>query len=303
MRRRVSPALHLLAAVAIAGISGLLPSTAIAQTADSLHLQGRELLRRQQIAAAMPFFERAVAADPKSSKHRQWLGRARGLEAAEKGITAGIGAANRVKADFEKAIALDPNNIEARHDLAVFYRVVPRLFGGDHAKAAEQVTVIRKSDPALATQIEADFLARSKKTREAIAMHHQSIQLNEARPRPHVSIAILHQRLKEWDKAFAALDRALAIDPKYPIALYHVGRTAAFSGARLDRGEKALRTYLALPTRPELEYPPSASAHHFLGMIMEKKGAPDAARAEYEAALRINPAHKDARAALRKLQR
>ena len=276
---------------------------ALAENADALHRQGRELLRRQQTAAAVTFFERAAAAAPASSKHRQWLGRARGLQAAEKGIAAGIGGVNKVIAEFEKAIALDRNNLGAHHDLAVLYRVVPRLFGGNHAKAAEQVAIIRRKDPALATQIEADFLARSNKPREAIAMHQKSIQLNSARPRPHVSIAILHQHLKEWEKAFAALEQALAIDPKYPIALYHVGRTAALSGAQLDRGEKALRTYLALPIRPELEYPPSPTAHYLLGMILEKKGNVDAARAEYETALLINSSHKDARAALRKLNR
>ena len=276
---------------------------AVAESADALHRQGRELLRRQQTGAAVAFFERAAAADPASSKHRQWLGRARGLEASEKGIAAGIGAVNKVIAEFEKAIELDRNNLEAHHDLAVLYRVVPRLFGGNHARAAEQVAIIRQKDPALATQIEADFLARSNKPRAAIAMHQKSIALNARRPRPHVSIAILHQQLKEWDKAFAALERALAIDPKYPIALYHVGRTAALSGAQLDRGEKALRTYLALPIRPELEYPPSPTAHYLLGMVLEKKGNVDAARAEYEIALRINPGHKDARAALRKLPR
>ena len=280
----------------------LFAPVAAAENADALHRQGRELLRRQQTAAAVSFFERAAAADPASSKHRQWLGRARGLQASEKGIAAGIGAVNKVIAEFETAIELDRNNLEAHHDLAVLYRVVPRLFGGNHAKAAEQVAIIRQKDPALATQIEADFLARSNKRREAIAMHQKSIALNSRRPRPHVSIAILHQKLEEWDRAFAALERALALDPKYPIALYHVGRIAALSGAQLDRGEKALRTYLALSIRPELEYPPSPTAHYLLGMILERKGNVDAARAEYETALRINPAHKAARAALRKLR-
>jgi len=298
MRRRTR---HLAAAALALTVVGV--SVADAQNAAALHLQARELLRRNDVAAALPLLEKCVAAEPANARHRQWLGRARGLQTAQKGIAAGIGGANKVKAEFEKAIELEPNNLEARHDLAVLYRVVPRLFGGSNAKAAEQVAIIRQKDPALATQIEADFLARDKKPREAIAMHEKSIRLNPARPRPHVSIAILYQGLKEWEKSFAALDRALALDPKYPIALYQLGRTASLSGAQLDRGEKALRTYLELPIRPELEYPPLASAHHRLGGILEKKGDRQAARAEYETALRIDPAHKDSRAALEDLKR
>ena len=302
MRYRLRNMLRRSVVAALAIISAC-TSAAAAGDADALHLQARELLRRNQVAAAVPLFERCVVAEPRSSKHRQWLGRARGLQTAQKGIAAGVGGVNKVKAEFEKAIELDPNNLEARHDLAVLYRVVPRLFGGSNAKAAEQVAIIRQKDPALATQIEADFLARAKKPREAIALHEKSIQLNPTRPRPHVSIAILYQGLKEWEQAFAALDRALAIDPKYPIALYQVGRTAALSGTQLDRGEKALRAYLTLPIRPELEYPPLASAHHRLGEILEKKGDREAARAEYETGLRIDPTHKDSRAALEKVKR
>ncbi|CAN5798940.1 hypothetical protein BH20VER1_BH20VER1_28640 [soil metagenome] len=277
-------------------------STSAADNTMALHLQARDLLRRQQVAAALPLFERCVAAEPDNSKHRQWLGRALGLQTAQKGITAGLGGVNKVKAEFERAIKLDPNNLEARHDLAVFYKVAPGLFGGSNAKANEQVAIIRQRDPALATQIEADFLARDKKTKEAIALHQKSTSQNPARPRPHVSIAILHQKEKDWDNAFAALERALAIDSRYPIALYHIGRTAALSGQQLERGEKSLRTYIGLPIRPELEYPPLSGAHHQLGLILEKQGNADAARAEYQKALSIYPAHKDARTALAKLK-
>ncbi len=268
----------------------------------AMHLQAREQLRRNQVAAAMPLFERCVALEPRSSKHRQWLARAIGLQTAQKGIAAGLTGVNKVKAELEKAIELDPNNIEARHDLAVLYKVVPGLFGGSNAKAAEQVAIIRQRNPALATQIEADFLARDKKTREALTLLQESIRLNSARPRPHVSMAMLHQRLSEWERAFAALDRALTIDPRYPIALYHVGRTAALSGTQLERGEKALRTYMGLAIRPELEYPPLPGAHHQLGVILERKGNREAARAEYKKALSMQPDHKDARAALAKLK-
>ena len=182
-----------------------------AENANALHLQARELLRRQQVSAAVAQFERAAAAEPRSSKHRQWLARALGLQTAQKGIGAGLTGVSRVKAEFEKAIELDPNNLEARHDLAVLYKVVPRIFGGSTAKAAEQVEIIRQRSPALATQIEADFLARDKKPKEALALLEQSVRLDSSRPRPHVSMAVLYQNLKDWDRAFAALDRALAI--------------------------------------------------------------------------------------------
>ncbi|MFN2507490.1 MAG: tetratricopeptide repeat protein [Chthoniobacterales bacterium] len=273
-----------------------------AENAGALYLQARELLRRDQVAPAVALLEKCVAAQPSNSSYHQWLGRAIGLQVAENGVLAGLSGVSRVRGALEKAIELDRNNLEARRDLAVMYRVVPRILGGSREKAAEQVAIIRRSDPVLATQIEGDFLARDKRYKEALAMYEKAVVLNPSRARPHVSMATVYQEIKRWDDAFVALDRALAMEPSYPVALYHFGRTAASSGLQLDRGEKYLRSYLAMPLRkPELEYPPLASAHFRLGWILERKGDVDGARAEYEEVLSIDPDHKKTRAAIARL--
>jgi tetratricopeptide (TPR) repeat protein len=209
----------------------------------------------------------------------------------------------KVKAELEKAVELDPSNLQARQDLAIMYRVLPGLLGGSNAKAAEQVAIIRKSDAALAVQIEGDFLAGDKKYDAALAAYSQSAQLNSSRAMTQVRISLVHQQKKEWEKSFRALDRALAIDANHPLALYQVGRTVALSGEQLDRGEKCLRIYITMPVREDLENPPIAAAHFRLGNILEKKGNPAGARAEYETSLSIDPKQKQqAREALAKLK-
>jgi predicted TPR repeat methyltransferase len=98
------------------------------------------------------------------------------------------------------------------------------------------------------------------------------------------------------------LDRGLAIEANHPLLLYQVGRAAALSGQQLDRGEKSLRAFIAMPMREDLENPSLAAAHFRLGGVLEKKGNISAARAEYETALRIDPKQKQAREALAKLK-
>jgi tetratricopeptide (TPR) repeat protein len=273
-----------------------------AEDTASLYRQAQELMRRQQFAAAVPLLEKCVAAEQGNSKFHQWLGRAVGLEAAQNGITKSVLSIRRVKAELEKAIELDPVNLEARQDLAIMYRALPGFVGGSNAKAAEQVAFIRRNDPALAAQLDGDFLAGDKKYDAALAAYDESARLN---PRPiiHVRISLVHQQKKEWDKAFTALECALALDANYPLALYQIGRTAALSGQQLDRGEKCLRTYIAMPVREELENPSLAAARFRLGTVLEKKGDACGARAEYEAALKIDPKQKLARQALSKLKR
>jgi tetratricopeptide (TPR) repeat protein len=274
----------------------------VAEDASALFRQAQELMRRQEFGAAVPLLEKCVAADQNNSKFHQWLGRALGLQAAQNGITSSLLSIRKVKAELEKAIALDPLNLEARQDLAILYRALPGLLGGSNAKAAEQVAFIRRHDPAFAAQLDGDFLAGDKKYDAALAAYNDSARLH---PRPiiQVRISLVHQKKKEWDKAFTALDQALAMDANYPFALYQVGRTAALSGQQLDRGEKCLRTYLAMPLREELENPSLAAAHYRLGNILEKKGDSAGARAEYETSVKIDPKQKETRAALAKLKR
>jgi Flp pilus assembly protein TadD len=58
-------------------------------------------------------------------------------------------------------------------------------------------------------------------------------------------------------------------------------------GQRLDQGASALRQYLA--STPTEDEPPLWAAHWRLGQILEKMSDVPGARAEYAAALKLNP--------------
>ena len=283
-------------------VAAVSASAVIADDNRDVFRKAQELVRREQFAAAVPLLEKCVASEPGNSKFHQWLGRALGLQAAQNGIVSGALSVRRVKAELEKAIELDPLNLEARQDLAVMYRAVPGFLGGSNAKAAEQVAFIRRHDPALASQLDGDFLFAEKKYDAALPPYEESARLHP-RAMIQVRISLVYQQKQDWTQAFAALDRALALDPNFPFALYQVGRTSALSGLQLGRGEKCLHTYIAMPIREELENPSLAAAHFRLGNILEKKGDRAGARSEYETALAIDPKQKLAREALAKLKR
>lgn len=293
MRRR-----FLLVAAAFAFVA----RSATADDVRAVFRKAQEMVRREQFGAAVPLLEKCVAAEPDNSRFHQWLARALGLQAAQNGIVSGAMSVRRVKAELEKAIELEPLNLEARQDLAVMYRAAPGFLGGSNAKAAEQVAFIRRHDPALASQLEGDFLFADKKYDAALQTYQESARLHP-RPMIQVRISLVYQNKEDWTQAFAALDRALALDPNFPFALYQAGRTAALSGLQLERGEKCLRTYIAMPVGEELENPTLAAAHFRLGNILEKRGDRAGARSEYEAALAIDPKQKLAREALAKLKR
>lgn len=63
------------------------------------------------------------------------------------GITNSLWLLPRVRGGFERAVELDPNHGYARHALAMIYRMLPGLMGGDTDKAEALFREILRRDP------------------------------------------------------------------------------------------------------------------------------------------------------------
>ncbi len=267
--------------------------------ATGFFAKGRAAMRAHQYEEAASWLEKAAAAAPERSEYHQWLGRALGLYAARAGMAKGLRLAGRVRSEMERAVALDPANLEAKRDLAIYFTAAPAVVGGSKDKARALVAEIQARDPAFGWLTEGDLLVAADKITDATACYAKSARSNPARPDAFLRLALVAQRDKEWERAFSHLDRALAVSPAHPGSVFQVGRTGAMSGQQLDRAEAALRRYFTLPS--DYDDPPPAAARFRLGQVLEKRGDRAAAKAEYEAALRLDPQNKGARAALAKL--
>ena len=220
--------------------------------AAAYHL-GQLALMRNDEAEAIKWLAKATALAPQLAPNWQALGDAYGLAAQKAGLFSKPGLAWKCRHAYEKAVALEPDNISARYALFTFFRQAPAIAGGGLDKARAQALEIQKRDP----------------VRGTIAL---------------VEISVVE---KKFDEAFAALADLRRSHPEAWDAAYQVGRTAAMSGQRLDEGAAALREYLA--HAPDEDQAPLWAAHWRLGQILEKKGYLPGARIEYEAALKLNP--------------
>ena len=79
----------------------------------------------------------------------------------------------------------------------------------------------------------------------------------------------LSQETQQYDTAFATFDNMLTTDPGATQALYEIGRTADFCHCQLDRGEAALRRYLA--TRPKGDQPSLDDARKVLEKVRAQR--------------------------------
>ncbi|MBS0658817.1 MAG: tetratricopeptide repeat protein [Verrucomicrobia bacterium] len=285
-------------------LAGLLVLTALslpAQDANALFARGREQMRQRDFVGAAQTFEKAVAAAPSEARLHQWYGRALGLSLQGAGVFKAMAAVGRVRTSFEKAVQLEPENADAREDLANFYLSAPGIVGGGRDKARAQIEELRRRDGYKAALLDGELAANDKRWDEARAAWRRAAAIAPTRAEPFVRISRVEQQQQRWDEAFAAAERAVKLEPRGPSALYVLGRAAASSGQRLDRGEAALRTFLTV--RSDFDEPSPAAGHFRLGGVLEKKGDVAGARAAYETALRLDSKFKEVRAALDKLRK
>lgn len=233
--------------------------------AEAWSLLGRVQLARNDAEAAVASLEQATTLEPSSSEYQRQLGDAYGASALKAGMLGKLSFARKCKAAYDKAVELDPKNIDARWSVMEFCRQAPAIAGGGLEGAYAQAEEIRKLDPA----------------------------------RGRSALATIYVAEKKMVAAFGLFDEALAASPEDYATLYQLGRLCAMTGQRLDQGLTVLRKCLTM-TPPEGQ-PGPAPVNWRIGNLLEKQGDKPGAKAAYEAALAADATFVPAMESLRKL--
>jgi tetratricopeptide (TPR) repeat protein len=234
--------------------------------AEACYYLGETLLCRGDANAlddAVPWLEKALKLDPNNPSYLADFGGA-SIELAEKHTS--LSAAVKGRDALEKAVALEPDNLEARTGLMQFYERAPWPLGSS-AKAAAQLEEIRRRDP----------------------------------DRALVLMVVARANAQDYAGAFKLCDEVLARRPDDYNALYQYGRTAAASGQNFERALACLKKCLTLPV-PGPSAPTYSSVWHRIGLLQERFGHPAEARAAYETAFKLDQANKPAAEALARLK-
>jgi tetratricopeptide (TPR) repeat protein len=258
---------------------------------------GRIALNRNDIDEGVHQFEHCVEIDETNAGCHMWLGNALGNAAQHASKFRQPFLARRVKTEFERAVELDPRNVEARDGLVQFYMLAPGFMGGSMDKAHEQASALDKISPlrgALAAGMIADH---EKDTTAALAAYRRAIAVAPDSTAAYIGLVNFYLRDKRWGEAFAVLDRARTSMPKEPAVLRAIGQVAAISGEQLPRGEAAVKAWLAAPPN-DMGAVRLAGVHVLLATIYDKMGRKEQARDEYGRALALDPKNEAAQKGL-----
>ena len=260
---------------------------------------GRIALEERKHERSAEYFEAATKLDPKNTTYFLWLARAYGREAQQANVLRQPGLAKRAKGAWERAIELDPENLDARSDLIQYYLQAPGFMGGSTTRALEQAEEIRKRN-ALRGYLELGALyEQEKKLADAEKAYLAASKEKSDRHVGEYRLGLFYQNTGAFEKAFELFEAMIAASPSEFGALFQIGKTGAMSGQRLARAAEALEAYLQ--TTPGRNDPTLAAAHWRLGMVHEKRQDRQRAKAEYETALRLDPTFKQATESLKKL--
>lgn len=228
--------------------------------------------------------EQAVSDDPSDSDSQMWLGRAYGLRASQINMLSAFGVARKVHVAFEKAVQLDPANVQAMSDLGQFYITAPGIVGGGIDKAQSLVPRIMPRSAQKAHRLLAMIAKKRNDPATAETEFRNAIAAGKS-PDAWVDLGQFYQQQSQPEKAVSALESSVQANSRKNSALVDAASILTDLHRRPDLAEKALRDYLASPDKTDEA--PAFKVHLQLGDLLKKQGDLAGAQREYAAALAL----------------
>jgi tetratricopeptide (TPR) repeat protein len=252
--------------------------------AESSNLLCRAYFALEQWDRAEASCRKAVALDPENSRFHLWLGRVYGEKADRANFLSAAGLAGKVRGEFERAVQLNPNDMDARLDLAEFYLEAPGIVGGGEDKARDQAQSIATLNPAREHCIYARIAEKKKDTATAEREYHQYIDLSGGDAEAWLNLALFLRRQKRFDEMEQAIVKLSQAPMPKPGVLVEAAEMLYRSGRRYAFATELLHRYLA---SGPVEAAPAFKARYLLGLLLEKQGDKAGAAQEYRASLSL----------------
>jgi len=277
--------------------ASMLNETLAAQPHDA---QAHQLLCRVYYAqdmadSAVRECEQAVRDDASNSDFQMWLGRAYGLKASQVSMFSAFGVARKVHTAFERAVQLNPANVQAMSDLGQFYVAAPGVVGGGVEKAQALVSQVMPRSAAKGHRLLA-LIAKKKKDIPTAEAEYKSAVSAGKTAEAWVDLGQFYQEQSQPDKAVAALESSVQANRSKNAALVDVASILTDLHRQPDLAEKLLREYLASPAKTDDA--PAFKVHLQLGDILKQRGDTGGAQREYAAALAMASNYAPARKAV-----
>jgi tetratricopeptide (TPR) repeat protein len=239
--------------------------------------------------------ERAAANAPGDSDTQMWLARAYGMKASTANPLSAFALAKKVRVSFERAVQLDPTNVQAMSDLGQFYVAAPAIVGGGLDKAQRLADKIKPLSAARAHRLLAQIAVKRKDAATAELEYKAAVAAGK-KAEAYIDLAQFYVENGQTDQAVATLQAGIDANRSKDAALVDAASILTSIHRSPDLAERLLRDYLASSAKSDGA--PAFKVHVQLGELLQQRGDSEGARREYAAALALASNYAPARKAI-----
>lgn len=239
-----------------------------------IYLRELDMGQRMHWDEAEEHAKKAVELDGDNIENLMLLGHIMGIKARDGSKLKAIGRAKTSLGSYEKAVELEPDNLQARIWLVNFHRNAPGFAGGDKDEARRQAAAIAKIDPVEGHYSQADiyefvdkdlakaeaelqaalaadpgeskpyymygnFLSRNSRYEDAAEQMNALSKIEPSSSGPVFGIGTYAERAERWDDALVQYENLAAVDSTRRDALMRLG----FLFQRQENWSEALKNF------------------------------------------------------------
>ncbi len=242
----------------------------------------------------------ALRQQPLNGEYHWWLVHAYHEQSLRAGLLTQIGLAKKAGAELQQAVKLDPNNLAAHLELIDFYASAPRVFGGDHEKAAALAREMAHHDRFEGMLAQARLALANTNVIAAENDYRLLVEQFPGRAEGVLAAGFFHLNAAHLPEAISEFRRAQSLAPQSRLADYGLGAALARSGD-VAGAEAPLRRYLGHIVQPG--EPTHAHTLYHLALAQKAAGNVAASVETLRTALRLDPGYGNARRLLAELQK
>jgi tetratricopeptide (TPR) repeat protein len=269
---------------------------------EAAFLLGKISMREQEYGKAVEYAEKAVEIADSMAEYHLQLARALLAKTFQSGMIGAFLSARKGKSEYERAIALDATNAEARFELCMYYLIAPGMVGGSKEKAKEHASVLQSQNPLFGSYAWAGVHEKEQNMAKAESLYNVAVGLDTSSTSTALyGLAYFYERHQKYDQSTAVFRQIVCNRPDDLNALFQMGRAFVVAKINLEDAEAAFIRYLSEGPAPN--GPEPAAAHWRLGMVYDLQGRREDALAELHKAVDLSPDNKQYRGTLKDVEK
>ncbi len=191
---------------------------------------------------AMKYYGMLVEENENNANYHFKYGGVMGMKALEVSKIRALGYIGDIRKHFEKAVALDPNHIEAHWALVEFYIQLPGIVGGSEEKAIQYAKALLKISP-VDGYLSLGYIAEySNRPKDAESYYKKAIGVGGS-PHTYEKLTDLYEKNDRPKEAIENASKSLRIHKRNKLN-YQIGKIAAQYNLESDLGIQCLNAYI-----------------------------------------------------------